>query len=159
DSETANILNRSFVSIKVDREERPDVDAVYMNAVETMTGRGGWPMTVFLTPDLKPFFAGTYFPKDGRFGLPSFQQVLAAVAREWNNDNEGLLTRSSAIAKALDELSAVNHAASPITEGTITAAADQLRGFVDLNMGGVKGAPKFPMSPAISLCIRIAAER
>src|SRR5205823_1405638 len=85
DPETAEEMNRDFVCIKVDREERPDVDAIYMDAVQAMTGSGGWPMTVFLTPDGRPFFAGTYFPNEDRHGMPSFRRVLAGVAEAWRD--------------------------------------------------------------------------
>src|SRR5439155_11743479 len=83
DPETAALMNEHFVSIKVDREERPDVDAIYMDAVQAMTGSGGWPMTVFLSPDGTPFFAGTYFPKEDRYGMPAFRRVLRAIAEAW----------------------------------------------------------------------------
>src|SRR5437588_1747548 len=85
DDETARLMNEHFVSIKVDREERPDVDGVYMDAVVGLTGSGGWPMTVFLTPDREPFFGGTYYPPEPRHGLPSFRQVLTAVAEAWRD--------------------------------------------------------------------------
>ena len=85
DPDTAALMNEHFVTIKVDREERPDVDAIYMDAVQAMTGSGGWPMTVFLTPDGEPFYGGTYFPDDDRHGMPSFRQVLAAVAEAWRD--------------------------------------------------------------------------
>src|SRR5436853_7494849 len=100
DEPTAALLNDRFVSVKVDREERPDVDAVYMEAVQAITGRGGWPMTVFLTPDRRPFYGGTYFPKEPRQGMPGFVQLLQAVAEAWNerrhevNDQAGRLTQA-----------------------------------------------------------------
>ena len=86
DEATAQLLNERFISVKVDREERPDVDAVYMEAVQAMTGHGGWPMTVFLTPDGRPFFGGTYFPREPRGGLPSFGELCRAVDRHWRED-------------------------------------------------------------------------
>src|SRR5438132_10013871 len=86
----AKLMNDNFVSIKVDREERPDLDQIYMTAVQIMTGSGGWPMTVFLTPELKPFYGGTYFPPQDRHGLPSFRKVLLAVAEAWQNNRAGL---------------------------------------------------------------------
>ena len=85
DPETAAVMNDLFVNIKVDREERPDVDAIYMDAVQALSGHGGWPMTVFLTPDGRPFYAGTYFPKEERHGMPSFRRVLRAISDAWNN--------------------------------------------------------------------------
>src|SRR6266545_4877373 len=85
DAEIAALMNRHFVSIKVDREERPDLDAIYMDAVQAMTGGGGWPLTAFLTPEGKPFYAGTYFPNSGRYGMPSFRDVLEGVAEAWSD--------------------------------------------------------------------------
>src|SRR5690606_38265906 len=99
DGATATLMNRLFVNVKVDREERPDVDAIYMDATQAMTGRGGWPMTVFLTPDGRPFFAGTYFPKSPRQGMPSFTQILENVHDVW-------LQRRDDIDKQADQLTA-----------------------------------------------------
>ena len=96
DPATAEVMNRNFVCIKVDREERPDLDTIYMSAVQQMTGSGGWPMTVFLTPDLKPFFGGTYFPPDNRCGRPGFRAVLESLARAWANDRAPLIPAASA---------------------------------------------------------------
>src|SRR6187549_65387 len=90
DDEVAKIMNQFFVCIKVDREERPDIDQVYMTAVQLMTGRGGWPLSVFLTPDLRPFFGGTYWPPTPRMGMPGFEQVLIAVNDAWRNRKEGV---------------------------------------------------------------------
>ena len=90
DPETAAMMNSNFINIKVDREERPDLDSIYMSATMAMTGSGGWPMSVFLTPDLKPFYCGTYFPPERRFNLPSFREILAAIASAWHNDRENI---------------------------------------------------------------------
>ncbi len=86
DLETASLMNQEFISIKVDREERPDVDGIYMQATVAMTGSGGWPMSVFLTPDLRPFFAGTYFPPVQRYNMPSFKEVLSSISKAWRED-------------------------------------------------------------------------
>src|SRR5947208_16823891 len=94
-------MNRNFVSIKVDREERPDVDAIYMDAVQAMTGQGGWPMTVFLTPDGRPFFAGTYFPNEDRHGLPAFRRVLEGVAEAWRERRGEVEQQSSRVVEAI----------------------------------------------------------
>src|SRR6201999_3255218 len=99
----AEFLNAHFVSIKVDREERPDVDKIYMTFVQATTGAGGWPMTVFLTPELKPFFGGTYFPPDNRYGRPSFSQVLRSIAKTWQDDRQKLIDEGK---RALDALTA-----------------------------------------------------
>jgi uncharacterized protein YyaL (SSP411 family) len=88
DPATAEVMNRLFVNVKVDREERPDVDAIYMQAVQALTGRGGWPMTVFLTPDGRPFYGGTYYPKDDKHGLPGFTRILEAIEDAWRNRRE-----------------------------------------------------------------------
>src|SRR4051794_41283666 len=97
DPDTAALLNRDFVAVKVDREERPDVDAVYMHATQAMTGQGGWPMTVFLTPDRRPFYAGTYFPPTPRHGLPSFPQVLHAISEAWRERRADLFGRAAGV--------------------------------------------------------------
>jgi uncharacterized protein YyaL (SSP411 family) len=101
DQQTAALINEHFVAIKVDREERPDVDAVYMQATQALTGQGGWPMSVFLTPDRKPFYAGTYFPPTPRHGLPSFQQVLQAITVAWRDRQAEILDSASEIAGRL----------------------------------------------------------
>src|SRR5947199_5717707 len=101
DEETAALMNEHFVSIKVDREERPDVDAVYMEAVVSLTGQGGWPMTVFLTPDGEPFFGGTYYPPEPRHGLPSFRQLIVALADAYKEQRDEVVTQASAIVDAL----------------------------------------------------------
>ena len=102
DGQVAAILNEHFVSIKVDREERPDLDAIYMSAVQALTGRGGWPMSVFLTPDGRPFHAGTYFPPSPRFGMPSFTEVLLAVSDTWRDRRESVLAGGRTLAAAVD---------------------------------------------------------
>src|SRR5947199_455258 len=101
DPETARVMNDLFVNVKVDREERPDVDAIYMEAVQAMTGHGGWPMTVFLTPTGEPFFGGTYFPPEPRHGLPSFKQLLQAIAAAWRQRRTDLEREAGAITEQL----------------------------------------------------------
>ncbi|MCD6022997.1 MAG: hypothetical protein K0R20_2707, partial [Actinomycetia bacterium] len=101
DAETAAYLNANFVSIKVDREERPDLDAIYMDAVQSMTGQGGWPLSAFLTPDGRPFFAGTYFPKESIHGTPSFRQVLEAIAEAWRDRREDVERQGSRVVDAI----------------------------------------------------------
>jgi uncharacterized protein YyaL (SSP411 family) len=162
DEATAADLNAAFVAIKVDREERPDLDAVYMDAVQQMTGQGGWPMSVFLTPDGRPFFGGTYFPDQPRHGLPSFRQVLAGVREAW------LLRRSDVEQSAARLTDAISHeqASPPIrietsAEGLPRTADGALRGAVavlassfDARRGGWEGAPKFPQPMAVELLLR-----
>ena len=102
DPEIAGLMNELFVNVKVDREERPDIDAIYMEAVQAMTGGGGWPMTVFLTPDGKPFYGGTYFPPVPRHNMPSFPQLLAAIAEAWKNRRKEMLSAGDRLADALN---------------------------------------------------------
>ncbi|MDH5505310.1 MAG: thioredoxin domain-containing protein, partial [Acidimicrobiia bacterium] len=102
DPETAALMNEMFVNVKVDREERPDVDAIYMNAVQSLTGRGGWPMTVWMTPDAKPFYAGTYFPNDDRHGMASFKRVMAAVSDAWNHRQDQVTEQADQLAASID---------------------------------------------------------
>jgi uncharacterized protein len=147
DAATAEVLNARFVAIKVDREERPDLDAVYMRAVQAMTGSGGWPLNVFLTPDLKPFFGGTYFPPTPRWGMTSFREVLRAVAEAWSTRRRELVGAATALTERL----------TPLREGTPPAAVNasdgsrealtRLAAEFDPDWGGFGRAPKFP-SPA-----------
>src|SRR4030081_1876407 len=103
DPETARLLNEHFVSIKVDREERPDLDQIYMTAVQILTGQGGWPMSLFLTPDLKPFFGGTYFPPEDRYGRPSFKRLLLALAEAWQSRRDEITESSTQITERLQQ--------------------------------------------------------
>src|SRR6266536_6127194 len=117
DEETAAFMNEHFVNIKVDREERPDIDAIYMQATVAMTGSGGWPMSVFLTPDLKPFYAGTYFPPVQRYNIPAFKDVLAGIARAWKNENDEVTRVSSQVSNHLQQvLSNDQKSATTITQ-------------------------------------------
>ena len=156
DAETAAYLNEHFVSVKVDREERPDVDAVYMAATQQLTGQGGWPMTCALTPDGEPFFAGTYFPPEPRHGMPSFRQVLAAISDAWHTRRDevnrvgiDVVIRLRSVAAALPgpELGA----------DELDAAARTLAGDADRVHGGFGGAPKFPPSMVCEFLLRHAA--
>ena len=101
DPATASIMNQHFINIKVDREERPDLDSIYMDAVVAITGQGGWPMSVFLTPDLAPFFCGTYFPPTPRFNMPSFQDVLSTIVKLWQDDRDRVLESSNTLTRQL----------------------------------------------------------
>jgi uncharacterized protein YyaL (SSP411 family) len=144
DEATAAQMNADFVNVKVDREERPDVDSIYMQAVTAMIGRGGWPMTVFLTPDGKPFYAGTYFPDEPRHGMPSFRQILTGIKQAWDNDRENVLSSAGEVAGQLRQLSTVALEQSPVTEETLQQAMRGLSGNFDPTWGGFGGAPKFP---------------
>jgi uncharacterized protein YyaL (SSP411 family) len=157
DDETAEFLNERFVSIKVDREERPDVDRIYMDAVIATTGHGGWPMTVFLTPDAKPFYAGTYFPKERRQQMPSFMELLRAIDDAWRTERDGLVDRSEQITRLL----ATPSTASAIlpSERDMEAAVDAVAATFDPSFGGFGRAPKFPQPSTLEFLLRYAVLR
>ncbi|MEU6205292.1 thioredoxin domain-containing protein [Micromonospora musae] len=138
DESVAAVMNADFVSIKVDREERPDVDAVYMTATQAMTGQGGWPMTVFATPDGTPFFCGTYFPK------PNFLRLLQSVAAAWRDQREEVVRQGAAVVEAIGGAQAVGGPTAPLEADLLDAAAPQLATEYDETHGGFGGAPKFP---------------
>ena len=151
DSRVAELINEQFVAIKVDREERPDVDAVYMQATQAMTGHGGWPMTVFLTPDRRPFYAGTYFPPTPRHGMPSFVQVATAVAEAWRDRRVDIV--DSAV-KIVDQLANLATGGGGTAEINIGAVIANLRRSYDPVHGGFGGAPKFPPSMVLEALLR-----
>jgi hypothetical protein len=156
DRETAAILNEHFVSIKVDREERPDVDEVYMEAVRVLTGSGGWPLSVFLTPDLRPFYGGSYFPPEPRHGLPGFKRVLLSVRHYFRTEREAVNRAAAAIVGKLDELSRagqVDHELSPDVLGDYYR--QRLEAF-DSDQGGFGVAPRFPNPTDLVLLLRLA---
>ncbi|EHR52631.1 thioredoxin domain containing protein [Saccharomonospora marina XMU15] len=153
DDETAAFMNAHFVNIKVDREERPDIDAVYMTATQAMTGQGGWPMTCFLTPDGKPFHCGTYYPPTPRHGMPSFRQVLTAVARAWSERADELRQGATKIVSHIQEQTAPL-AQRPVDEEAIATAVSTLRGQIDPGHGGFGGAPKFPPAMVMEFLLR-----
>ncbi len=157
DEATAALMNETFVCIKVDREERPDIDGIYMDAVQTMTGRGGWPMTVFLTPAGEPFYAGTYFPNQPRHGMPSFTQVLRAIAETWRDHREDAAEQAGRVVAALDEATRAEPDEEPLTEEILVAAHAALTGAFDPEWGGFGGAPKFPPSMALEFLLRCHA--
>ncbi len=152
--EIAEILNREFVSIKVDREERPDLDEIYMNSVQMMTGSGGWPLSVFLTPDLKPFFGGTYFPPDDRLGLPGFKSVLGQVAGVWKERRGDVLNSAEQITEILKTRQRVSAGESEIDSDVLSETVKQLTYSFDQKFGGFGDAPKFPPSGAIGVLFR-----
>jgi uncharacterized protein YyaL (SSP411 family) len=151
---TARLMNEHFVSIKVDREERPDVDGVYMDAVVGMTGQGGWPMTVFLTPAGEPFYGGTYYPPEPRHGLPSFRQVLTAVADAWRDRRSELGAQAGVLTEQLRRRAQEEPSGDPLTTGLLSAAVGGLRAQFDPVWGGFGGAPKFPPAPALEFLLR-----
>jgi uncharacterized protein YyaL (SSP411 family) len=154
DEATAAFLNENFVSIKVDREERPDVDAVYMEATQAMTGHGGWPMTVLATPEGEPFFCGTYFPPEPRHGMPSLRQLLSSVTDAWT-DRRGEVEASGArIVSALAERTSLPRGEAPPTAEQLDTAAHSLQSTYDVARGGFGGAPKFPPSMVLEMLLR-----
>jgi len=155
DAETAHILNTHFVSIKVDREERPDLDAVYMGAVHALTGSGGWPLSVFLTPDKQPFYGGTYFPKEPRYGMPSFTQLLLALVEAWHERRADLLASGEQIREVLQQQQALPEAADTLSGASLVEHAYRvLRQQFDAVNGGWGGAPKFPQPMALEFLLR-----
>ena len=154
DEETAAPMNEHFVCIKLDREERPDLDAIYMEACQAMTGHGGWPLNVFLTPDQVPFFAGTYFPPDERRGLPSWRAVLQAVAEAWETREEEIRAQGGRIAERLRGGAALAPSREPLNPRVLDEAVTQLRGSYDRVYGGFGLAPKFPPASAIEFLLR-----
>jgi len=157
DEATAALMNERFVNVKVDREERPDVDALYMDAVVALTGHGGWPMTVFLTPDGEPFFGGTYYPPEPRHGLPSFRQVLAAVADAYGERPGAVAEQARTLVDALRRSAERAPSREPLTASLIAEAGRVLRGQLDPEWGGFGHAPKFPPASVIELLLRAGA--
>ena len=154
DEATAAQMNADFVNVKVDREERPDIDSIYMQAVNAMIGRGGWPMTVFLTPDGKPFYAGTYFPNEPRHGMPSFRQILTGVTEAWNKDRENVLESAGQVAQQLQALSDVGLDAQALDAEVFRSAVRGLSQRFDPSWGGFGDAPKFPQAMTIEFLLR-----
>src|SRR5437016_3064074 len=154
DPATARIMNEHFVCVKVDREERPDIDAIYMDAVQAMTGQGGWPMTVFLTPDGKPFYAGTYFPPEDRHGMPGFPRLLHAIAETWRDRRDDALEQGSRVTRALEAGTSIRGSDDPFTEEILRAAHAALTGTFDPRWGGFGRAPKFPQPMTLELLLR-----
>jgi uncharacterized protein YyaL (SSP411 family) len=161
DERTAAILNEHFVSVKVDREERPDLDRIYMSAVQALTGSGGWPMSVFLTPDGRPFYGGTYFPPAPRYGMPSFTQVLLAVADAWRNRRQELVQGGEQLVAAIERQTSVTNNLKPetlkpetLTSETLDTAVENLWGRFDSVHGGWGAAPKFPQPMALEFLLR-----
>ncbi len=142
--EIANYLNAHFVSIKVDREERPDLDEVYMKAVQLMTGSGGWPMSVFLTPDRRPFYGGTYFPPRDAHGRPGFLSVLSYLAGIWKDQRGKAVESADMLVKHVQEMGKASAPPMPVSQGTVDRCLDALESFFDRTHGGFGGAPKFP---------------
>jgi uncharacterized protein YyaL (SSP411 family) len=154
DPDTAALMNEQFVCVKVDREERPDIDALYMEAVQAMTGHGGWPLNVFVTPEQVPFYGGTYFPPEPRHGMPSWRQVLGAVAEAWQTRNDEIRTTGQRMAERLRGGALLAPSGEPVTEAALEAAVAGLRSTFDSVNGGWGRAPKFPAASVIEFLLR-----
>ncbi len=155
DEETAALMNERFVSVKVDREERPDVDSLYMDAVVALSGHGGWPMTVFLTPEGEPFLGGTYYPPEPRHGLPSFKQVLVAISDAYRERRGDVASQARALVEAVRRSSELAPSSEPLTESLLTEAVRALRAQFDAEWGGWGGAPKFPQASTLEFLLRM----
>ncbi len=166
DDATAKIINENFIPIKVDREERPDIDDIYMTAVQLMTGHGGWPLTVFLTPQQKPFYGGTYFPKEdknyGQHVLPGFKTILNAVSDAWENERDKAESSANKMTHAI--VSMTQHRTISKSQNSFSKndllleCAIKLLPYFDLEWGGFAGAPKFPQTLSLQLCLQAAAK-
>jgi uncharacterized protein YyaL (SSP411 family) len=155
DAETARFMNEHFVPIKVDREERPDVDAIYMEAIQGMTGHGGWPLTAFLDTDAVPFYGGTYFPPEQRQGLPSFRMVMEAIVQSWGSQREQIREAAGKIRTQLGAMGRVEPAGDELTRAVVEGAVSALRVAADMERGGFGSAPKFPPASALELMLTI----
>src|SRR5215213_2003122 len=147
-------MNERFVNVKVDREERPDLDAVYMEAVVALSGHGGWPMTVFLTPGGEPFFGGTYYPPEPRHGLPSFRQLLEAIGEAWRDRRGDVVRSASQLVEAVRRSAELRPSNDPLTEGVLAAAVRSLGATFEPMYGGWGRAPKFPNAPSLEFLLR-----
>jgi uncharacterized protein YyaL (SSP411 family) len=154
DEATAALMNENFVCIKLDREERPDLDSIYMEACQAMTGSGGWPLNVFLTPEQVPFYAGTYFPPEDRGGMPSWSRVLGAVAAAWSERGDEIRSDAGPIAERLRGGALLKPSNEPMTERALDEAVAGLRQSFDSVNGGFGGAPKFPPASALEFLLR-----
>jgi uncharacterized protein len=154
DEATAKVMNENFVNVKVDREERPDLDGIYMSAVQTMTGHGGWPMTMFLTPEGVPFFGGTYFPPDDRMGMPSFRRVLAGVAEAYGNRRDDVLRSGEQLKSIYVAAMTAPRSTGALSPTVLERAWRSIAQRYDARQGGFEGAPKFPQTMALDFSLR-----
>ncbi len=152
--ETAKVLNENFIAIKVDREERPDIDSVYMSYVMASTGSGGWPMSVFLTPDQKPFYGGTYFPPEDRWGMPGFKTLLNSIAASWKDQRKEINDSAESSVQFLSRGASGGFSTNKLTGATLDEAFRRCKAGYDESEGGFGGAPKFPRSHTLSMLLR-----
>ena len=159
DPQIAAFMNEHFVCVKVDREERPDIDAIYMDAVQTMTGHGGWPMTMFLTPDGRPFYGGTYFPPDDRHGLPSFKRLLEGIAEAWRERRSEVESQGTRLVEHITAMATPRASTEPLTSELVAAAVKDILSRYDPTHGGFGGPPKFPQAPVLEFLLENASGR
>jgi uncharacterized protein YyaL (SSP411 family) len=152
--EIAALMNEHFVSIKVDREERPDIDKIYMTATQATTGGGGWPMSVWLTPDLKPFYCGTYFPPDARWGRPGFRETLQRIHEVWESNQAGILDQANRLTEMVAEQTRLAPRGGKLDAAPLQLGLEQFRAGYDATNGGFGGAPKFPRPAVLNLLFR-----
>jgi uncharacterized protein YyaL (SSP411 family) len=157
DEQVATLMNANFVCVKVDREERPDIDAIYMEALQAMTGSGGWPLNVFLTPEQMPFFGGTYYPPQPRSGMPSWSQVLEAIAQAWSEQSGEIRERVEQMRSRLAGAALLRASQAPLDPSSLTEAVERLADSFDKRHGGFGGAPKFPQPTVIEFLLGEAA--
>jgi uncharacterized protein len=153
DANTARLMNEAFVCVKVDREERPDIDALYMEAVQGMTGHGGWPLNVFLTPEQLPFYGGTYFPPDARHGMPAWTQVLQAIAESWESGREEIRVGGERLRGRLSGAARLSPSSEPLQQSSLEQAIAGLNQSFDARNGGFGSAPKFPQAPVLEFLL------
>ncbi len=154
---TAKLMNEHFINVKIDREERPDVDKVYMTYVQATTGGGGWPMSVFLTPDLKPFLGGTYYPPEDRYGRPGFPTLLTRIAEAWKKDREGITAHGNEVAEQLKQSAASEPGSAPAGKEVLVSGLNHLTRTFDDELGGFGSAPKFPRPVTLNFLFRMFA--
>src|SRR5439155_5527820 len=150
----ARLMNDNFINIKVDREERPDLDSIYMTAVQGMTGQGGWPMTVFLTPDGAPFYGGTYFPPEDRGGMPGFPRVLLSIAEAYRTKKAEIQQSAAQIREFVERQTRLQQEAGALAPDLLDGAFSALRNQIDAQNGGFGGAPKFPQPMVLEFLLR-----
>src|SRR3712207_1443209 len=155
DHSTAVLMNEAFVCVKVDREERPDLDAIYMEAVQAMTGHGGWPMTVFLTPDGAPFFGGTYFPPEDRYGMPGFKSLLRAVADAWRDRRAEVDAQGRKLVDVIGVATKLRPSQEVVTSDVVRGAGRSIAQAFDSEWGGFGNAPKFPQPMTLDFLLRL----
>ncbi len=159
DVNTAEIMNKNFINIKVDREERPDIDGIYMDSVVALTGQGGWPLSVFLTPDQVPFYGGTYFPPVPRYNMPSFKDLLLGITDAWSNDKQRLLQAGDQVSQHIKKSQSTPGYTSEMDQEYLEKAFSNLAQNYDWDHGGWGAAPKFPQPLAIECSAWVAISK